>query len=141
MIINYTSKELDLMARLMRAEALSEGNLGMLMVGNVICNRALANCFTFKNIRTIYDVVNQNPGGFAGTKSSLFQSSATKLEKDLAKRCIKGERFNPASNCLWFYAPKKEQVCKNSFYSQKLSGKYKSHCFYKPKKEDCKEIY
>ena len=36
MLINYTSKELDLCARLMRAEALSEGNLGMLMVGNVI---------------------------------------------------------------------------------------------------------
>ena len=40
MLINYTSKELDMMARLMRAEALAEGNLGMLMVGNVIVNRA-----------------------------------------------------------------------------------------------------
>ena len=34
MIINYTSKDRDLLARLMRAEALGEGNLGMLMVGN-----------------------------------------------------------------------------------------------------------
>ena len=29
MLVNYTSKELDLMARLMRAEALGEGNLGI----------------------------------------------------------------------------------------------------------------
>ena len=40
--INYTEKELDLLARLMRAEAVGEGDLGMLMVGNVIVNRALA---------------------------------------------------------------------------------------------------
>ena len=53
MLINYTNKELDLMARLMRAEALGEGNLGMLMVGNVIVNRTVADCLTFKNNRTI----------------------------------------------------------------------------------------
>ena len=35
MIVKYTDKELELLARLMRAEALGEGNLGMLMVGNV----------------------------------------------------------------------------------------------------------
>ena len=57
LLVNYTSKELDLVARLMRAEALGEGNLGMLMVGNVIVNRAIASCDTFKNIRTLYDVV------------------------------------------------------------------------------------
>ena len=43
MLINYTTKELDMCARLMRAEALAEGDLGMLMVGNVIVNRAIAN--------------------------------------------------------------------------------------------------
>ena len=48
-LVSYTAKELDLVARLMRAEALGEGNLGMLMVGNVIVNRAIANCDIFKN--------------------------------------------------------------------------------------------
>lgn len=57
MLVKYTTKELDLMARLMRAEALSEGNLAMLMVGNVIVNRALGTCDLFRNIRSIYDVV------------------------------------------------------------------------------------
>ena len=41
-IVSYTSSERDLLARLMRAEALGEGNLGMLMVGNVAVNRAIA---------------------------------------------------------------------------------------------------
>ena len=141
MLINYTNKELDLMARLMRAEALGEGNLGMLMVGNVIVNRTIADCLTFKNNRTIYDVVYQNPGGFSGIKSSLFNSSSTNLEKELAKRCLKGECYHPATNALWFYAPKKNESCKSSFYSQDLAGRYKSHCFYKPNPTECSKIY
>ena len=51
MLFNYTNRELDLLARIMRAEALGEGNLGMLMVGNVVANRVLADCLTFKNVR------------------------------------------------------------------------------------------
>ena len=47
MVVKYNQKELELLARLMRAEALGEGNLGMLMVGNVGINRVTANCLTF----------------------------------------------------------------------------------------------
>ena len=79
MLVSYTNKELDLVARLMRAEAIGEGNLGMLMVGNVIVNRAIASCDVFKDIRTLYDVVYQNPGGFVGVNSSLFYSTSTTL--------------------------------------------------------------
>ena len=50
MIVSYTTKDVELLARIMRAEALAEGDLGMLMVGNVVVNRVLANCLTFKNI-------------------------------------------------------------------------------------------
>ncbi len=141
MLVNYTSKELDLMARLMRAEALGEGNLGMLMVGNVIVNRAIANCLTFKNIRTIYDVIYQSPGGFSGTKSSLFNTSSTSLEKELAKRCLEGEYYYPATDALWFYAPGTNKTCNSTFYGQKLEGRYKSHCFYKPDRGTCPELY
>ena len=52
-VVSYNSKELDLLARLMRAEALGEGDLGMLMVGNVAINRVICNCIDFKNIRSI----------------------------------------------------------------------------------------
>ena len=56
-IIKYTTNELSLLARLMRAEAVGEGNLGMLMVGNVIVNRAISNCLTFKNSKTLYSII------------------------------------------------------------------------------------
>ena len=58
MIVKYTTKEKELLARLMRAEAVGEGDLGMLMVGNVGINRVLADCLTFKDIRTTGTKVN-----------------------------------------------------------------------------------
>ena len=142
MLIKYTNKELDLCARLMRAEALSEGELAMLMVGNVIVNRAIANCLDFKNIRSITDVIYQKPGGFVGTNSKLFNSgNATTKEKELAKRVLKGESYYPATNALWFYAPSKNQECKVTWFNQINTGRYKSHCFYAPKSGVCEELY
>jgi N-acetylmuramoyl-L-alanine amidase len=137
-MLKYTSKELDLMARLMRAEALSDGDLAMLMVGNVIVNRALATCDLFKNIRTISQVINQNPGGFVATGSSLFYGGSTTKEKNLAKRCLRGEYFYPATNALWFNARDK---CSSTWFNMPLAGRYKSHCFYNPKQGMCPEIY
>lgn len=138
-IINYTQKEKELLARLMRAEALGEGNLGMLMVGNVILNRALANCLTFKNIRTITDVVYQSPGGFSGINSSLFVGNPTTAELNLADRILRGEYYYPATNALWFYSS--TNPCSEYWYDQKNSGKYKKHCFYVPYSGTCREIH
>ena len=140
MIINYTSKELDLLARIMRAEALSEGDLGMLMVGNVVVNRALADCLTFKNINTVTDAIYQK-NQFSGTESSLFYGSATTTEKRLAERILRGEYYHPATNALWFYAPAKNTNCKTTWYNQDFSGRYKNHCFYNPDPGICKEIH
>ena len=140
MLFTYTDRELDLLARIMRAEALGEGNLGMLMVGNVVANRVLADCLTFKNVNNIYDVIYQ-PNQFVGTSSSLFQSSSTTTEKNLAKRVINGEYYHPATNALWFYAPAANTSCKDTWYDQRLAGRYKNHCFYKPESGVCQEIY
>ena len=85
MLTNYTTKELELLARIMRAEALAEGNLGMLMVGNVVVNRTIANCLTFKDIRSITDAVYQK-NQFAGINGYLFQASKTTLEKNIDER-------------------------------------------------------
>ncbi len=140
MLINYTSKELDLLARIMRAEALAEGNLGMLMVGNVVVNRAIANCLTFTNIRSITDAVYQK-NQFSGTQGSLFQASATTLEKNLAERALRGEYYYPATHALWFYAPAKNTSCKSVWYDQDFAGSYKNHCFYRPDPGVCNELY
>ena len=98
MLIKYNNKELDLCARLMRAEALAEGDLAMLMVGNVIVNRAIASCLDFKNIRSISDVVYQKPGGFVGTNSQLFNSGGAKENIIILQQMLYG-----------FMVPKKEK--------------------------------
>lgn len=139
MIINYTTKELETLARIMRAEALAEGDLGMLMVGNVVINRAIANCLTFKNISTINEAIYQ-PNQFSGTESSLFQAAPTTLEKKLAERVLRGEYYYPATHSLWFYAPAKNTNCKSTWYGQDLAGRYRNHCFYNPAIGTCPEI-
>lgn len=139
-IVNYTSKERDMLARLMRAEAIGEGNLGMLMVGNVGINRVIASCLTFKNVRTISDMIYQSPGGFSSINSPLFFSNPTTTEQRLADRILNGEKFNPASNALWFYAPGMNE-CSNTWWEQDFAGKYKNHCFYKPNPDICSEVY
>ena len=141
MIVKYTEKEKELLARLMRAEAVGEGNLGMLMVGNVGINRVLADCLTFKDINTISEMIYQSPGGFSGTSSSLFYGNPTELEKSLAERVIRGEYYHPATNALWFYAPSGNNSCKDVWYDQNLAGRYKSHCFYNPDPGVCEEIH
>ena len=125
----------------MRAEAVGEGDLGMLMVGNVAVNRAIANCLTFKNIRTVSDVVYQSPGGFAGVTSNLFFSTATTKEKELASRVLRGEYYYPATNALWFYAPTGNNSCVSLWYEQRLSGRFKRHCFYIPYPGVCQQIH
>lgn len=140
-IVQYTTKEKELLARLMRAEALSDGDLGMLMVGNVVINRIIGDCLTFKNIRSINDAVYQSPGGFSGVNSSLFVGSSTTKELQLADRILRGEYYHPATNALWFYAPKTGATCLSFWYEQRNSGRYKSHCFYIPYEGVCRQIY
>ena len=140
-IVSYTSNERDLLARLMRAEALGEGNLGMLMVGNVGVNRVLANCLTFNDISTISKMIYQNPGGFSGINSPLFFSNPTTQERELANRVLKGEYYHPATNALWFYAPKNAESCRPTWYDQRNSGRYKNHCFYEPDFQVCTKIH
>ena len=141
MIVKATQKEKELLARLMRAEAVGEGGLGMLMVGNVGINRVIADCLTFKDIKTISEMIYQSPGGFSGTNSSLFYGNPTEKEQQLADRVIRGEYYHPATNALWFYAPTAGVSCTSTWWDQQLAGKYKGHCFYQPAKGVCKKIH
>ena len=55
--IAYNSKEVELLARLIKAEALGEGQEGMLLVGNVLVNRVAAVSDVFKNVVTITEAI------------------------------------------------------------------------------------
>jgi N-acetylmuramoyl-L-alanine amidase len=139
MVIAYNEKDVDLLARLIRAEAEGDGELGMLMVGNTGVNRVRADCLDFKDIRSINDMVFQRPGGFEATIKGYFYQRARDSEKRLARRTIKGERFHPASNSLWFFRP--EGTCPAQWYDQWNSGRFKAHCFYSPTASDCPTVF
>lgn len=138
-VIKTNAEETKMLARLMRAEAEGEGELGMLMVGNVGVNRVRGNCMDFKNIRSIPQMVFQSPGGFEATQKGYFYQSARDKEIRLAKRIINGERQHPASNALWFFRPAGN--CPGTWYDQGNSGRFKAHCFYVPTRSDCPSVY
>jgi N-acetylmuramoyl-L-alanine amidase len=138
-VISYNEADVTLLARLLRAEAEGEGELGMLMVGNVGVNRVRGDCLDFKDIRSINRMVFQSPGGFEATQKGYFYQGAREREKNLARKVIKGMRYHPASNSLWFFKPGGN--CPAQWYDQWNSGRYKEHCFYKPLASDCPTVY
>ncbi|WP_400164306.1 cell wall hydrolase [Brevibacillus sp. TJ4] len=138
-VIKANSSDVDMLARLMRAEAEGEGQLGMLMVGNVGVNRIRGNCLDFRNIRSVRQMVYQSPGGFEAVQKSYFYQPARDKDRRLARRVIKGERQHPASNALWFYRPTGN--CPPTWWNQQNSGRFKAHCFFVPSREDCPEVF
>jgi N-acetylmuramoyl-L-alanine amidase len=138
-VIKSNSEHTKMLARLMRAEAEGEGELGMLMVGNVGVNRVRGDCLDFRNIRSIPDMVYQSPGGFEATQKGYFYQRARESEIRLAERTIRGERQHPASYALWFFRPGGD--CPSTWYNQQNSGRFKKHCFYQPTWKDCSSIF
>ncbi|WP_010271274.1 cell wall hydrolase [Paenibacillus senegalensis] len=138
-VVPHTTEHVRLLARLMRAEAEGEGQLGMLMVGNVGVNRVLADCLDFRDIRNIEHMVYQSPGGFEATQKGYFYQPAREQDIRLARRVIRGERFHPASNSLWFFRPQGD--CPATWYNQANVGRFKLHCFFAPSGEDCPQVY
>ncbi len=123
----------------MRAEAEGEGDLGMLMVGNVGVNRIRANCLDFRGIRLMRDMVFQSPGGFEAVQKSYFYQRARDKDRRLAQRVVNGERQHPATNSLWFFRP--AGGCPGVWFNQRNVGRYKSHCFFAPDASDCPRVY
>jgi N-acetylmuramoyl-L-alanine amidase len=132
------SEEEKLLARLMRAEAEGDGELGMIMAGTVGVNRVLADCLDFRNIRTITDMVYQSPGGFEAVQKPYFYQAARSKDLQLARRVLRGELPWPATDALWFL---RTAPCPAQWYGQYNVGRYKSHCFYRPTPSACPSVY
>lgn len=137
-VVRARSSDIDLLARLLRAEAEGEGQQGMLMVGNVGINRIRANCSDFKGIRTIPQMIYQ-PHAFEATTKGYFYQGARETERRLARRAIAGERIWPAKFSLWYFRPPGD--CPQTWYDQPLVARFKRHCFYQPTGETCENIY
>lgn len=137
-VVKAKQKDIDVMARLLRAEAEGEGKLGMLLVGNVAVNRVRADCSDFKDVRTIQQMVDQ-PHAFEATIHGMFYQRARNAEKRLARRAINGYQNWPARYSLWYFRP--EGDCPPTWYDQELVGRYKQHCFYEPTEGECDTVY
>ena len=137
-VVKARKADVDLLARLLRAEGEGEGKLGMLLIGNVGINRIRANCSDFKGLRTIPQMVFQ-PHAFEATKKGYFYQRSRTAEKRLAQRAINGERFWPAKFSLWYFKPAGD--CPQTWYNQPLVARFKQHCFYQPTGEECQNVY
>ncbi|WP_373895203.1 cell wall hydrolase [Virgibacillus natechei] len=141
--IQYNNSDVNLMARMMRAEAVGEGQQGMLYVGNVIVNRGVADCLDFTDVRSIRDVIYQVQGGNysfeAVQKGNVFYQRARSTEKRLAEKNLKFWREHPAKYALWYFNP--YAPCPPTWYGQPFSGQFKSHCFYEPAAGTCDSVY
>lgn len=126
--VKYRTNDIDVLGRIMRAEAQGEGLFGMKLVGNVVVNRVATTCGDFKNIKTIYEAVFQK-NQFEGIKIPLFNAGATSKERELALACIKFWRAHPAYEAIYFQNPGKNKPCKSRFWGP-FSGRFKNHCFY-----------
>jgi N-acetylmuramoyl-L-alanine amidase len=138
-VVKANSNDVKLLARLLRAEAEGEGEQGMLLVGNVGVNRVRGNCLDFRDIRTIPQMVYQSPGGFEATQKGYFYQRARDREIRLAQRSIRGERQWPARNSLWYFRPTGD--CPPTWWNQRLTGRFKKHCFYSPTGADCPGVF
>ena len=131
--VKYVSKDVETLARLIKSEALGEGNTGMLLVANTGVNRIVYKCKPFKNITSVQKMVYQK-GNFAGVNTRLFNAPVNKKIKGLAKKGLDYWRGHPATKALYFQNPGKGKSCKSEFWGT-LSGRYKNHCFYNPEKQ------
>jgi N-acetylmuramoyl-L-alanine amidase len=137
-VVKATSADIDLLARLLRAEAEGEGEQGMLLVGNVGINRMRADCSDFVGLRTVSDMIYQ-PHAFEATTKGYFYQRARESERRLARRAVNGERLWPAKFSLWYFRPPGQ--CPPTWYNQPRVGRFKLHCFYEPTAEECENVY
>jgi N-acetylmuramoyl-L-alanine amidase len=137
-VVRATQSDIDLLARLLRAEAEGEGQQGMLMVGNVGINRIRANCSDFRGIRTIPQMIYQ-PHAFEAVQKGYFYQRPRERERNLARRSVNGERLWPAKFALWYFRPPGN--CPPTWYNQPHVGRYKLHCFYEPTGAECENVY
>lgn len=138
-VIRAREQDIDLLARLMRAEAEGDGELGMLNAGNVMVNRVRATCLDFTDVTNVEQMVFQSPGGFEAVQQSYFYQHARERDKNLARKLVNGNRYNPGEFALWFFRP--DGPCPAQWWGQWNSGRYKSHCFYTPLASECPSVY
>jgi hypothetical protein len=91
----YTAEELDLLSRIIYAEAGGMDDQCQLLAGNVVLNRMTDERFP----DTLHDVIYQK-GQYAPTWNGAIHKTPSERAVANAKRLLEGERFCPA-NVVW----------------------------------------
>lgn len=128
-----SSNELEVLQRIVEAEATGEDIYGKILVANVVINRVNDDEFP----DTISEVVFQKSGGsyqFSPTKDGRYWSvNITKSTIEAVERALSGEDYSQGA--LYFFARKLTSEKKAQWFDQSLSRlfRYGCHEFYKDK--------
>lgn len=99
-VISYTSKELDLLARLISAEATGQPYKAMVGVGAVVVNRVQSSEWP----DSVTDVINHVAGGyyqFTPVKNGYIKNPASKTALKAAKAALNGS--DPSKNAMFYF--------------------------------------
>ncbi|MFU0828344.1 MAG: Peptidoglycan-binding protein [Lachnoclostridium sp.] len=117
-VISYTKKELDLLARLISAEATGQPYNAMVGVGAVVVNRVQSSEWP----DTITKVINHVAGGyyqFTPVKNGYIKNPASKTAIKAAKAALNGS--DPSKNALFYF----DETSTNAWlWSKPITARY-----------------
>ena len=96
----YSQSDIDLLAKLIAAEARGESYVGQVAVGAVVLNRVAHPSFPDSVAGVIYQ-----KGAFSCINDSNWSISATETSKKAARDCING--WDPSGGAVYYFNPRK----------------------------------
>ena len=118
----YSSNDMDMLARMISAEARGEPYTGQVAVGAVILNRVEHSSFP----NSISGVLYQN-GAFDALKDGQFSKAATDSAKRAARDAMNG--WDPSGGAIYYYNPK--TATSSWIRSRKIIATIGNHVFCK----------
>lgn len=118
----YSAGDLDMLARMISAEARGEPYTGQVAVGAVILNRVEHSSFP----NSISGVLYQN-GAFDALKDGQFSRAATDSAKKAARDALNG--WDPSGGAIYYYNPK--TATSSWIKSRKIIARIGNHVFCK----------
>jgi len=100
-VVSYTQAELDLLARLVRAEAESEPYKAKVGVAAVVVNRIKNNQFPNTISSVIYEVSSNGYYQFTPVENGMINQPATQQDRNAALEALKGS--DPSNGALFYF--------------------------------------
>ncbi|CAM4435082.1 N-acetylmuramoyl-L-alanine amidase [Paenibacillus endophyticus] len=118
--VSVNKTELDLLARIIYAEARGESYKGQVAVGAVVMNRLGSSSFP----NSIKEVIEQ-PQAFTAVDDGQYKLTPNKLAYQAAQEAVKG--YDPTNGALYYFNP--ETATSDWIWSRKQTTKIGRHIF------------